>query len=797
MAALFSTAAVAAPENAGYKAAPGDLDKLISAPLTPHILPAPGKGHVAIVAQPYGVRTIAELAEPDLHLAGFRFNPETWARGREPWTVTYYRGLSLIDLASGKTRPIAGLPTAGRVSSVAWSPDGATAAVSVAGYNGGKGHGLWLIDAATARATQVEGIDVNSVLGAPCVWLSNSRVLACLAVPAGRGPTPTAGADAIVPAVESSEGKAAPGRTYEDLLKTPLDERLLSYHMTTELALIGIDGKIRRIGHAALHDHLSASPDGQWLLVSERVAPYSYQFPIDKFPQRVAVINIADGSTKTIVEKPLESEVPIAMDAVGPGPREIDWRSDLPATLVWVSALDGGDPARETDKRDALLALSAPFTAAPTSLATFSSRLFAVSWSGDGNALVEEHWRKTRLRRLSALTSTGLHTLYEGSSEDGYADPGLPLMTTNAQGAPIIAAAGKGLVWLTGPGGTPAGDRPFAATLDLSTGARTIAWRSSANLYEEAKEVLPDGRLLVSRESSVVPPDYYVVKPGGSATRLTHFANPFGGMALAQKKLLHYTRADGVPLTATLFLPPHYKPSDGPLPTVLHAYPAEFKSREAAGQVKGSPNRFPVFGFYQLYPILAYRGYAVLFNTALPVIGEGKSEPNDTFVEQIVAGAKAAIDEGARLGVVDRDRVGVTGHSYGGFMTANLLAHSDLFKAGVALSGAYNRTLTPFGFQNEARTYWQAPDLYFRMSPFSYADKIKYPLSLIHGMADDNQGTFPIQSERFYAALKGHGVTTRLTMLPYEAHRYDARESMGQVVAEWDDWFGRYLKKAN
>jgi len=794
--ALGGLPAVAAAEEPGYKPAPGELDRMISAPLTPHILPAPGKGRVAIVAQPYGVRTITELAEPELRLAGFRFNPEAWARGREPWTVTYYRSLSLVDLSNGRIRPIAGLPAAGRIASVAWSPDGSKVAVSVAGYDGARRHGLWLVDAATAAATQVDGVDVNSVLGAPCTWLSNSTLLACLAVPTDRGAAPVASADTIAPAFESNDGKAAPGRTYQDLLKSPLDERLLDHHMATQVALIGTDGTVRRVGNATLHDRIAPSPDGQWLLVSERVRPYSYQFPLDKFPQRLSVIRLADGSVTKIVEKPLESEVPIAMDAVGAGPRAVEWRSDAPATLVWANALDGGDPARDATERDEIVALPAPFTAAPASLARLQARFHALNWSAEGKALVEERWRKTRLRRLSALDATGLHKLYEGSTEDGYGDPGAPLMTVNAQGAPVMAAAGKGQVWLTGTGGTPQGDRPFASRLDLATGTRRIAWRSAADRYEEAQDLLADGRLLVRRESATIPPDYYLVAPGGRETRLTQFPNPFGTAALAQKKLLHYTRADGVPLTATLYLPPDYKPADGPLPTVLHAYPAEFKSRDTAGQVKGSPNRFPVYGFYQLYPLLAYRGYAVLFNTALPVIGEGTSEPNDTFVEQLVAGAKAAIDEGVRLGVVDRARVGVTGHSYGAFMTANLLAHSDLFKAGVALSGAYNRTLTPFGFQNEARTYWQAPELYTRMSPFSFADRIKQPLSLIHGAADDNMGTFPIQTERFYAALKGHGATTRLTMMPYEAHRYDARESMGQVVWDWDDWFGRYLKGA-
>lgn len=795
-AAAFAMSGAAFAQS-GYKAAPAPLDAMISAPLTPHLIvspPAAGPAR-AIVAQPYGVRTIAELAEPELRLAGFRFNPETWARGREPWTVTYYRSLALQDLAGGAPRPVTGLPAKGRITSAVWSPDGAYIAVTVAGFEDGRGHGLWIVDGKTGQAKALPGISVNSVLEQPCDWLSSSQALVCRTLPADRGPPPSAGAESIAPSVEASEGKPAPGRTYQDLLRGPADERLLDYHMTMQLAVVGLDGGVRTIGAPGVFDHVAPSPDGAWLLVSERVKPYSYQFPLSKFPQKVVVRNLADGRVAEIAANPLEDKVPIAFDAVGPGAREFGWRSDAPATLVWAKAADGGDPANKTAVRDELFTASAPFAQPPVRLAGLKDRYVSVSWGAKG-ALVEERWRATRLRRLSAMGSDGaLKTLYEGSSEDRYGDPGAPVMVQNAAGALVMAQAKDGAVWLSGPGGTPTGDRPFVARLDLATGARKEVWRSSASLYEEAQDVFEDGRLLVRREGQTTPPNYFVVPPkGGQGRAVTKFPNPFGATPLAQSRLLHYTRADGVPLTATLYLPPNYKPADGPLPTILHAYPAEFKSKDAAGQVKGSPNRFPDYGFYQLYPLMAQRGYAVLFNTALPIIGEGSAEPNDTFVEQLVAGAKAAIDEGVRQGVVDRERVGVTGHSYGAFMTANLMAHSDLFKAGVALSGAYNRTLTPFGFQNETRTYWQAPELYYNISPFSFANRIKRPLSLIHGAADDNQGTFPIQTDRFYAALKGAGVTTRLTIFPYEAHRYDAAETLNHLVWEWDDWFGRYLK---
>jgi dipeptidyl aminopeptidase/acylaminoacyl peptidase len=500
-----------------------------------------------------------------------------------------------------------------------------------------------------------------------------------------------------------------------------------------------------------------------------------------------------------LADKPLESDVPISFDAVGKGRREMQWRADAPAELFWVEAADDGDPRVEAEVRDRLFLQAAPFVGEARPVGGLAKRFAGVAWGENGEALVEEGWRATRLRRIQALNLSDLSmkALYEGSSQDAYGDPGHPLMGANAQGAPVFETAADGDVWFTGEGSTPEGDRPFLSTMDMKTGQRDIVWRSSASRYEEAEDVLADGSVLIRREGAETTPNYWLVKPGRTTEQaVTDFANPYGDVALPRGQVLTYKRADGVPLTAVLFTPPGWKPEDGPLPTILHAYPVEYVSADAAGQMTGSPNRFPAYAtdWSSIVQLMTLRGYAVLYNTSLPIVGAEGKQPNDTYVEQLVAGAKAAIDEGARLGVVDPNRMGVTGHSYGAFMTANLLAHSDLFKAGVATSGAYNRTLTPYGFQREERTYWQAPELYYEMSPFSYADRIKAPLSLMHGINDDNQGTFPVQSERFYAALKGQGATVRLTMLPLEAHRYAASESLNQMVWEWDDWFGRYVK---
>jgi len=434
-------------------------------------------------------------------------------------------------------------------------------------------------------------------------------------------------------------------------------------------------------------------------------------------------------------------------------------------------------------------------------------RVRSVEWGNDHLALATEwRWSDRKIAFVSFDPSSrggkGT-TLYEGSSQDRYHSPGRAVTQSNAHGKPALQLTrdGKGIYFFS-TGATPEGDLPFVGVIPVRGGTQQIQWRSAKQMYEEPISLLADEKVLVRQESQSIPPNYFVAKlpqrPGAPKPmkQVTSFPSPYAGIKLPTKQLLKYQRADGLELTATLWLPAGYDKSQGPLPTLIEAYPAEFKTRSAAGQVSGSPFRFPRIGWGS--PVfLTQTGYAVLENASIPIVGEGDAQPNDTYVEQLVAGAKAAIDAGAALGVVDIKRVAVMGHSYGAFMTANLLAHSDMFRAGIARSGAYNRTLTPFGFQAEERLYWEAPDVYFKMSPFSYADKIKTPILLIHGEADDNQGTFPIQSERFYVALKGHGATVRLVFLPLEAHGYEAHESLSHMLWEMNRWLDTYVKPAD
>ncbi len=781
-----------------YQKAPAAIEEVLDAAPTPVVIVSPDRATM-LVAQPQTFPTIADVAQPRYRLAGIRFNPATNGPSREVSIV----GMSLQPIAGGAARPIAGLPAKLKASHAMWSPDSKRLAFvqkTDASAAGGAGLQLWVVDVAAASARRVGMVKLNAVLGAPCEWMPDSTALLCRIVPPGRGPAPKASDVPAGPNVEENLGKVTPARTYEDLLKTPGDEATFEFYATSQLAVMPLSGAAKMLPVKGLINDAEPSPDGRYALVSMEHRPFSYALPEENFPLKTEVVTLKTGAAKELSDQPLEDNLPIAFDAVQTGPRDYEWRSDAPATLVWAEAGDGGDPKVKVEVRDRLMALSAPFAGTPVLMAALPMRYRGVEWGNDHLALVTEmRWsdRKMALVTFDPAAPGGtLSTLYQGSSQDRYHSPGRPVTMRNAQGEPVLRLTedGKGIYFVS-PGATPKGDVPFVGVMPIAGGEEQVVWRSKAEKkYADPVALLTGGKVLVRSESETVAPNYFVTTLGSDAMKpLTNFASPYAGIKMPTKQLLRYKRADGVELTATLWVPAGYDKSQGPLPTLMEAYPAEFKTRAAAGQVSGSPYRFPRISWAS--PVFfTQTGYAVLENASIPIIGEGDAQPNDTYVEQLVAGAKAAIDYGASLGVVDPKRVAVMGHSYGAFMTANLLAHSSMFRAGIARSGAYNRTLTPYGFQAEERTYWQAPDVYYKMSPFSYADKIKTPILLIHGEADDNQGTFPIQSERFYVALKGQGATVRLVYLPLEAHGYEAHESLSHMLWEMSRWLDTYVK---
>ncbi len=780
-------------QNTGYQLPPKVMADIIDAPATPSVS-INSKGDWMLLLESAGYPSIEEVSAPESRLAGLRINPATNGQSRG----NYYNNIKLKQVNGGQEFAIAGIPQNAQISYVTWSPDEKYIAFTITKGNGIE---LWIASMADKKANKLTDATINDAYsGRPFDWMSDSKNLVVKFVDENRGEMPKASTTPAGPTIQQNIGKANPSRTYQDLLKNRSDEALFDYYMQTQLKLVSVDGKQQNIGQAGIIKSVDVSPDGQYLLVQTIQKPYSYLVPHYYFPYTVEVWNRDGKVVKQLAQLPLAEDIPIAFDAVAKGPRNYNWRPDKPATLYWAEAQDGGDANKEVAVRDIVYTLDAPFSAKPAKLASTKYRYSGVQWGDKDLAIVQERWWKTRTERRSLVNPSkpGKATvLIERSYEDGYNDPGSPVFTKNKYGRSVLLTDKKGQnIYMISEGGSPEGNRPFLSEFNLKSKKANILFRSEAPYYERPVDIidLNSKRFITRRESEKDAPNYFVRTANSKQlTQITSFPHPTPQLEGVQKELLQYERNDGVKLTAVLYLPKDYKKGDAPLPMLMWAYPREFKNAAAAGQVKSSPYEFtrinsgsPLFWVTQ--------GYAVLDRTDMPIVGEGDAQPNDTYNEQLVASAKAAIDKVVSMGVVDAKRIAVGGHSYGAFMTANLLAHSDLFAAGIARSGAYNRTLTPFGFQQEERTYWQAPEVYNRMSPFSYADKIKTPILLIHGEADNNSGTFPIQSERFYNALKGHGATTRLVFLPAESHGYRAKESINHMLWEMNTWLDTYVK---
>ncbi|MGG2103645.1 S9 family peptidase [Stenotrophomonas sp. NRRL B-14846] len=786
----------------GYELPSAALQAVVDAPRAPSLYLSPRRDVAALMQMP-SLPSIQVVAQPELKLAGLRINPRTFSDSR----FSFGEKLWLMNVGDGKERQISGLPAKLSIASVMWSPDQKWLAFNQVEAASGANE-LWLVDVAGGSARRLVA-GLNTVIGSGYQWLPDSRGLVVFTRPANLGAAPATDGIPTGPAVQQTrQGDGVVSiRTYQDLLKNEADARQFDYYATSQPVEVSLDGNTRAIGAAGIFMGFSVSPDGRFVLRQPVQRPYSYVVPVGSFPRRIEVIDRASGKlVHTVAVRPLVEGLPTGNDAEVTGVRDIGWRGDAEATLVWAEAQDGGDPNKDAKVRDAVLMQAAPFDRPPVTLAQLGSRLAGISWGRGDLALLTESWWKTRRTKTWLIApdnaSTEPRLLWDRDAQDRYADPGRPLLASDERGRWLLQTSADGSsLYLAGAGASPEGDRPFVDRFDIATGKATRLFHSQAPSYALPVALLDNqgSSLLLSRESPDEPANFYVqsLADAGAAPRaLTHFAHPLPQLKGVQKEQIRYKRKDGVDLTATLLLPPGYDPKrDGPRPLLMWAYPGEFKSAAAASQVTDSPYRFNAVSYWGPQAFLA-KGYVVLASPSMPIIGEGDKEPNDTYIEQLVANAQAAVDEVVRRGVTDRDHIAIGGHSYGAFMTANLLAHTRLFKAGIARSGAYNRTLTPFGFQAEERNYWQAQDAYQKMAPFNYADRIKDPILFIHGVDDNNSGTFPIQSERMFAAVKGLGGTARLVMLPNESHAYRARESIMTMLAESERWLEQTIGPA-
>ena len=739
-------------------------------------------------------KSLDDLNQDEMKLAGLRVNPTTNISS----TVTYVNNLKTRKLKDKAEAQVIGLPANARIAYLSFSPDEKKLAFTNTTKNAVE---LWILDLASNTAKKISNQPLNANLGSPYVWMSDSQNLLIRQIPSNRNPLidekqnlPTG------PTVSNSDGKVSQNRTYQDLLKNPQDEANFETLAKSELVKISINGDQQKFKGEAIYTGMNYSPDGNYLMLTTLQKPYSYIVPLNRFPMTSAVYDKNGNLVKTVNEMPLNEIMPKGFSSVRSGKRNMSWRDDQPATLVFAEALDGGDQAKKVAFRDEVFVWEAPFNAAPKSMFKTQQRFSGVDWSNGNFAIVSDSWYDTRNSKsyLINLKDNSSKIINDRNYQDVYSDPGNFAENKNQFGKNVIDIK-NGKAYLIGAGFTKDGQFPFIDELDLGTLKKNRIYTSK---LKDSKESIIDildaktGQVLVVEQSPSQYPNYFVrnIKTG-KATTVTNFANPFESIKNVYKEVITYKRNDGVELTGTLYLPANYdrKNHKEKLPLLIWAYPREFVSKDTAGQNTQNPNDF-TFPSYGSFIYWVTKGYAVLDDAAFPIIGEGKAQPNDTFITQLVADGRAAIDAVDKLGYIDRTKVAVGGHSYGAFMTANLLTHSKDYACGIARSGAYNRTLTPFGFQSEQRNYWDVPELYNTMSPFMNADKMKTPMLLIHGEADNNPGTFTLQTERYFQALKNLGAPVRMVLLPKESHGYAAKESILHTLWEQDQFLEKCLK---
>ncbi|MBL8695907.1 MAG: S9 family peptidase [Planctomycetes bacterium] len=785
-----------APEVQGYRLPPQIVVDLATAPAPPMVDFSPDERFMIFVERD-AMPTIAEVSRRWIGLAGTRVDPVANAT----FSPGFAKSVSFRDLRGTAQIPVE-LPAGSRIGGVRWSHTSRHFAVTVVTD---KGTELWVADTDHPEKPRRVAQNLNGVLGGAYAWMPDGRTLLVMRVPDGRGPEPPAPAVPIGPNAQETSGAASPVRTYQDLLRTPHDETLLEYFGTSQITIVNLDGTSTPVGKPGMYSGADPSPDGKHLLVSRVHRPFSYVHPLSEFPEATEVWSLDGTVEKLVVDQPLAENIPI--EGVRTGPRSIGWQPTEPATLVWCEALDDGDPRKKVDFRDRWVALAAPFSGEARELCKVQHRARGLQWMESPTRMLvtdydrDRRWTRTQLLDLTDPSKKPV-ILDDRSQQDRYKNPGTLVMKLTASGNRVVFQDGDSVL-RTGEGAGKGGDRPFLARQSLATLESQVLWRCAEGCYESVVDVLTEGdsskRGFITRHETPTSPPNYLLRSmdagrDENVVPLTKFTDPQPQIRGIQKELVTYKRKDGVELSATMYLPAGYKKGT-PLPLFIWAYPLEFNDASTAGQVSGSPHRFTrVAGASHLF--LLTQGYAVMDNATMPVVGSNPETVNDTFIQQIVDSAQAAIDKAVEMGVADRERVAVGGHSYGAFMTANLLAHCDLFRAGIARSGAYNRTLTPFGFQSERRTLWEAPKVYSELSPFNYAHKLKEPILFIHGEADSNTGTFPIQSDRMYRALKGTGGTARLVTLPFENHGYSAKESNLHVLAEMIEWLDKYVKNA-
>ena len=792
---LFFFSIIKAQENYSYQKPPKEILELVDVRLPPRVLIDDNRSYIVYLYRD-SYKSISELSDPEIKLAGLRLNPNSNSRSR----TNYYNNImiSKINQVGKGAKQVKGLPELPKLANIRWSPDQKKVAMTNTTKDGLE---LWYVDLESLRAEKLTGPKLNASLGDVITWHQDSKnIIAKFKL---KNPPEILDNENMVPTgpiISSNDGKKAQNRTYQDLLKNEVDEKNFETLASSVLYKISLKGKKKLLAKENLYYEIDFSPDGKFILISIIQKPFSYLVPYYRFPTKYVIYSSKGKELTVLHEVPLIEDLPKGFMAVRTGPRNFSWRSDMPSSLIFVEALDDGNPEMDIKYRDEVFEVSYPFKQNKSSLLKTINRFYSIDWCNDTLAVGYDYWWNTRNTKAYMFNPSNKNKepeiIIDRNYQDRYNDPGSFVKTRNSYGKSLLAINEQNL-YLMGDGLRDDGQFPFIDQMNLKSLKKVRLYEST---YKDKMEDLidfdVDAKMILTRiESATEYPNYFFRDlKANDIKRITSFDNPFSSIMEVSKEVIEYKRSDGIDLSATLYLPKGYDINKKQrLPMIMWAYPREFKDSNSASQVTQNKNEF-TFPFWGSPIYWLTRGYIVLDDVSFPIIGEGDYQPNDNFRKQLVDNATAAINKVHDLGYIDKEKVAIGGHSYGAFMVANLLSHSNLFAAGIARSGAYNRTLTPFGFQSEERNYWEAPDIYNSMSPFMHAEKVKTPLLLIHGEEDNNSGTYPLQSERYFNALKGLGATTRLVMLPKESHSYRAKESIMHMLWEQDRWLEKHVK---
>jgi len=795
IASIGMSATAFAQENLPYQKPPQSILALADVERAPAVS-MDSKKNMMLLTYRSTFKTLNELNQSELRLGGLRINPLTNISS----SANYINNLKLRKVSDSVEQQVKGLPKDALISNLTWSPNEKKIAFTHTTSNAVE---LWVIDVATAQAKRLSTAKLNANLDNPFIWFKDSENLLVKVLPKNRPALLDSTKDLPTGAIISNaDGSVSQNRTYPDLLKNRNDEINFENIASSELHKVNINGSSTLWKKTDMYAGESFSPDGKLVMLTTIQKPFSYIFPVNRFPSKTIVTDMSGKVIKTVNEVPLTEIMPKGFSATREGKRNMNWRSDKPASLTYVVALDGGDPAKKADYRDEVFSWDAPFDQAPKSLIKTPQRFTNIIWGNDKLAVITDSWYDTRNEKTYFFNPSNpadkARLVFDRNSQDIYSNPGRFEMKRNQYDRRVLAIEDN-KAYLIGAGHSKKGQFPFIDAMNVDSLEKTRLYQSTYTDKIENIQSIEDfakGDVLVQKKKKNEYPNFFFRNiKSNQLNAITQFKNPYEGLKNVSKEVIKYTRKDGVQLSGTLYLPAGYdKSKKEKLPLLIWAYPAEFKDKDSAGQSTHNPNAFtaPSYGSFIYW---ATRGYAVLDDAAFPIVGEGNTEPNDNFVPQLVDNAEAAIDAVDTLGYIDRKRVAVGGHSYGAFMTANLLTYSKLFACGIARSGAYNRTLTPFGFQREQRNYWEVPEVYTKMSPFMNADKMKTPILLVHGEADNNPGTFTLQTERYFQALKGLGAPARMVILPKESHGYAAKENILHLLWEQDQFLEKCLKK--